>query len=309
MASPMELFADSLAVWLNLFFGVPPVESTLSNGAQWAIETNIIVQLEYNVSPMIGVKGGVFLMGDTWNKGESDEKPVHYVIVNSFKISRYEVTFHEYDKFCFETGRPLPPDDGFGRGARPVVNIDWYDAVEFCNWKSLKEGLTPCYLIDKSRKDPNNLGGYDNKKWIVSCDFNSDGYRLPTEAEWEYAARGGNFPMPYFYSGSHEAGLVGWYDLTVKTDPPMPVGLKHPNSLGLYDMSGNVWEWCWDWYGPYGAITNEVPVGPFQGFAHVIRGGSVNSLPEQLGIANRNYPYPYSSSYYIGFRIAQTLPQ
>lgn len=297
----INIFIKSLTIWLQTMFGVPPVEAPVEY-----VETNIIVLLEYVPNPMVYIAGGIFEMGDTWNMGEDDEKPAHYVLVDSFYLSRFEVTFHEYDRYCFETGKALPPDDGLGRGARPVVNIDWYDAIEYCNWKSLKEGLLPCYIIDKNRKDPNNLGGYDSKKWIVTCDFTVDGYRLPTEAEWEYAARGGNFPMPYVYSGSDNPAMVGWYDFSESIDPPFPAGLKHPNSLGLYDMSGNVWEWCWDWYGPYASYTNENPAGPLQGYSHVIRGGSVNSLPGHLRIANRNYPFPYMSSYYIGFRLAMT---
>jgi len=140
---------------------------------------------------MVLVPGGTFEMGDVFNEGHADEKPVHTVTVGSFYMSKYEVTFSEFDAFCEATDREKPGDSGWGRGLRPAINVSWYDAVEFCNWRSIHEGLKPCYKIDKTRKDSNNRGLIDTLAWIVECDFLAKGYRLPTEAEWEYAAREG----------------------------------------------------------------------------------------------------------------------
>ena len=180
---------------------------------------------------MVPVEGGTFSMGS--NDGENNEQPVHNVTVGSFYMSKNEVTFEQYDEFCEATGRGKPDDEDWGIGTRPVINVTWYDAVEYCNWLSEKEGLTPVYR-----------GSGDN----ISCNFDANGYRLPTEAEWEYAAKGGINKDSYTYSGSNTADDVGWY-LDNSGRETHPVGGKSPNSLGLYDMSGNVYEWCWEWYG------------------------------------------------------------
>lgn len=118
------------------------------------------------------VEGGVFNMGSPDAK---DNAPIHSVS-KAFYISKYEVTFEEYDAFCDATSRKKPHDENYGRGKRPVFNVNWYDAIEYCNWLSKKYGFDECYRIDKTRKDPNNLNDADNLKWIVTCDFNATGY-------------------------------------------------------------------------------------------------------------------------------------
>ncbi|HDQ45386.1 MAG TPA: hypothetical protein ENN17_07825, partial [bacterium] len=211
------------------------------------------------------IEGGTFQMGDTFGEGHSDEKPVHSVTVRSFYLAQTEVTFDEYDAFCTATKRKKPSDSGWGRGRRPVIHVTWFDAVEFCNWKSRQEGLTPCYQRSG-----------DNVAW----DRNANGYRLPTEAEWEYAAREGGRkvrfgngkdiadPAEINFNGSAQYkksfSVAGVYRR--KT---MPVGSFSPNRLGLYDMSGNVWEWCWDWYGSYGGGAQSDPAGPSSGRCRV----------------------------------------
>jgi formylglycine-generating enzyme required for sulfatase activity len=172
------------------------------------------------------VKGGTFDMGCTSEQGDdcgNDEKPVHTVTVEDFHISKYEVTFAQYDAFCEATGRSKPDDEGWGRGNRPVINVSWEDANAFCEW----------------------AGG-----------------RLPTEAEWEYAARSGG--KDETYAGFSDESLIyqyanfcdvncskSWKDENQDDgyQYTAPVGSYKPNGLGLYDMSGNVWEWCADWYG------------------------------------------------------------
>jgi len=235
---------------------------------------------------MILVEGGTFSMG---SNEYTNEQPVHDVTVGSFYMSKYEVTFDEYDEFCEATAKGKPPDSGFGRGIRPVIDASWYDAVEYCNWLSEKEGLTPCYS-----------GSGEN----ISCNFNANGYRLPTEAEWEYAARGGNNHDGYEYSGSNTAGDVGWYYSNSGSETH-PVGGKSPNSLGLYDMSGNVWEWCWDWYGgDYYSSTSLVdPEGPDSGSYRVLRGGSWDGNTGYLRCDGRNWIYPTGTCYCYGFRV------
>ena len=191
--------------------------------------------LEY-ISPiipdMILVEGGTFEMGS--RDGYTNEQPVHEVtITKPFYIGFYEVTFEEFDTFCRSIQRfNLPEDNGEGRGNRPVGGVDWYDAAAYCNWLSAEEGLTPCYS--------------GNGK-VIKCDFSANGYRLPTEAEWEFAARGGLAGQGYLFAGSNNPDDVAWYGGN-SGGSAHPVGEKQPNELGLFDMSGNRFEWCWDWY-------------------------------------------------------------
>ena len=253
---------------------------------------------------MVFVEGGTFDMGDTFGDGYSDEKPVHKVTLNSFYIGKYEVTFTEYDVFCNATGRELPGDCLWGRENRPVINVSWYDAVEFCNWLSEQEGLSTCYTIDKSRKDPNNTNSSVDVQWLITCDFSANGYRLPTEAEWEYACRGGSRSAQYKYAGSNTADEVAWYRSNADSKTH-PAGQKKPNELGIYDMSGNICEWCWDWYGSdyYSSSPSRNPLGPEKGSSRVRRGGSWYYDGGSVRSADRYYDHADYRDSGIGFRL------
>jgi formylglycine-generating enzyme required for sulfatase activity len=168
--------------------------------------------------------------------------------------------------------------------------VNWYEAVEYCNRLSLKEGLTPAYR-----------GSGDS----IVCDFNATGYRLPTEAEWEYAAKAGNKNyLSYEYSGGNSVERVAWHSGN-SGNSTHPVGTKQPNDLGLYDMSGNVWEWCWDWYGSYSGGSQTDPRGASSGTSRVVRGGSWNSDAASVRSAIRRYNPPSNRRDYLGFRLVR----
>ncbi|UCC76820.1 MAG: SUMF1/EgtB/PvdO family nonheme iron enzyme [Anaerolineales bacterium] len=240
---------------------------------------------------MILVEAGSFEMGSA--QGYDDEQPAHTVYVTRpFLISRHKVTFEEYDRFCDDTpGRMRLDDRGSGRGKRPVFGVTWYDAIAYCNLLSEKEGLTPCY---------------SGKGKVTKCDFSASGYRLPTEAEWEYAAGGGPLGAGYLYAGSNEADEVAWYREN-SNDMAHAVGLKKPNELGLFDMSGNGWEWCWDWYDEdyYASSPAEDPMGPASGRDRSRRASDWQQGADTLRVTFRSADTPsYRGS--NGFRLVRT---
>jgi formylglycine-generating enzyme required for sulfatase activity len=220
---------------------------------------------------MILVEAGTFSMG---NSDYNDyNNPAHSVTVDSFYMSQYEITFELYDTFCEETGRSKSDDAGWDRGMRPVINVSWNDTIEFCNWLSIKEGLTPCY---------------SGSGTAIVCDFSANGYRLPTEAEWEFAARGGNMSNGYIYSGSDDINVVGWYDEN-SGNKTHPVGQKRPNELGLYDMTGNTLEWCWGNYYAYTSSAEINPRGNSSGYGRALRGGHWYSADYTCAVFKRVY--------------------
>jgi formylglycine-generating enzyme required for sulfatase activity len=250
-----------------------------------------------NGDELVYVGGGSFVMGDTWG----DEKPTHKVTFTyDFYIGRYEVTFSEYDAFCEAIGRKKTRNRRLGRRQRPAINVNWWNTSAYCNWLSEKEKLPKAYdsngnLLDKDGRittDPSEVLGY----------------RLPTEAEWEHAARGGNKSKGYKYSGSDNVNDVAWYwdNAGRKTQE---VGKKAPNELGIYDMSGNVWEWCSDWYdsGYYAKSPTTNPYNGTAGSYRVLRGGSWCYYASVTRVANRGSSSPTNTSYDLGFRIARTV--
>ena len=245
------------------------------------------------------VERGSFRMGSALAGALLDEEPVHGVALSyDFHMGRYEVTFGEYDAFCTATGRQLPPDEGWGRGSRPVINVTWWDAVEYCNWLSEREGLRPAY------DDGNLLDSSGRKTTDVST---VAGYRLPTEAEWEYAARGGKKGRGYKYSGSDDIDEVAWYGDNSRSTT-QEVGMKAPNELGLYDMSGNVWEWCSDWYADdyFGQSPNLNPYNDSIDLERVMRGGSAGLDPTCARVTSRESLEPSAAGNVVGFRVCRT---
>lgn len=209
------------------------------------------------------------------------------VTVTDFYIDKYDVTQKEWTQVMGNNPSKFKGDD------LPVEMVSWYDSIAYCNKRSLKEGLQPYYNIDTHAPDPNNepdpkFGDLDEVKWTVTTNPGANGYRLPTEAEWEYAAFGGRKSKGYTYSGGNNVDEVAWYWKNSGDKPlsgawtlaaiqqnhnrAQPVGRKKPNELGLYDMSGNVRQWCWDWHGELQANVAD-PQGRPSGFARVWKGG------------------------------------
>ncbi len=249
--------------------------------------TAILANIRKN---MVFVKGSTFTMGCQEGRDgncSDNEKPAHQVTLSDFFIGKTEVTFAEYDAFCEATKREKPKDEGWGRGQHPVINVTWYDAVAYCNWLSEQQGLTAAYAIAGEK---------------VTLQPSGKGYRLPTEAEWEYAARSGAKSKNYPYSGSKDFREVAWsnYNSGNKTHI---VGSKKANELGLYDMSGNVYEWCADWDGDYVKATQTNPKGPNIGKSRVLRGGSWSYASQFCRVAHRMNGGPGVSDSQIGFRL------
>lgn len=232
---------------------------------------------------LVYIPGRTFTMGRTKGEGSSDELPTHQVTISSFLIGKYQVTQAEYEVLMGSN-----PANGFGvKDEYPVYNVTWFDAVKYCNAKSIEEGLTPCY---------------DPSSW--SCDFSANGYRLPTEAEWECAARGTADSSDYLYSGSDTISSVAVY--SGSSYYIHAVGSMNPNSLGIYDMSGNVKEWCNDFYAGYTSNAQTDPVGPDSGYARVARGGGWDDDAEECRVANRSMFNQEVSHRSLGFRVVRS---
>ena len=228
-----------------------------------------------HVVDMVPVAGGTFIMGDTWGIGASNEIPLHDVTIAGFSLGRNEVTFEEWvvvydwaiaNEYIFASSG-LAGNNGTALDDttdEPVTMINWRDTIVWCNAASEKIGLTPVYTYEGSiiRSSLNSNGSVCDG---AVCDWTANGYRLPSEAEWEYAAKGGSSDTNTGeYSGSSNIGIVTWYAGNSDGDSH-PVGEKQANELGFFDMSGNVWEWVWNWSEPYTTSAKTDPHGSVSG--------------------------------------------
>lgn len=230
--------------------------------------------------------------------------------IASFYMSDHEVTRGEYKTLM---GKDPSYASAYGKDGNeltgdavknnPVNYINWYDALVYCNTRSINEGLTPCYEIDgkTAPKDWGSVPTSSDSTWnAATCDFTADGYRLPTEAEWEWAARGGE---NYTYAGSDDIDEVAWYTSNTNNTGTRDVKTKKKNAYGLYDMSGNVWEWCWDWDGSISGDT--ASSGPASGSYRCLRGGSWGDYAYYAQVANRNNDNPNDRNFVFGFRLVR----
>lgn len=224
--------------------------------------------VKHVMDDMVWVEGGTFTMGATSEQGSdayNNEKPTHQVTLSGYYIGKYEVT-----QELWQTVMGTNPSKYTGNSRSPVECVSWDDCQQFL-------------------RKLNQMSGHN--------------FRLPTEAEWEFAARGGNQSCGYKYAGSNTLFMVSWSEHNYM-NTTQPVGQYTPNELGLYDMSGNVWEWCQDWYGDYSSGSQTNPTGPSSGSYRVYRGGSWSSNARFCRVSNRNSNDPSHRYDYLGLRLA-----
>ena len=260
-----------------LIFGFTPLQTVFSQAS----------------NSMILIRGGSFLMGspeDEPGRNMTDEGPVHKVNISSFYMAKYPVTQAEYELIMGAN-----PSQNKGEN-HPVERVSWNMAVEYCNKRSIAEGLTPVYSIDGNN---------------VIWDRKANGYRLPTESEWEYACRAGTTTA--YNTGSNITNNTGWYNAN-SGGTMQAVGQLPANRFGLFDMHGNVWEWCWDWYHRYPTHAETNPTGPPGPIANaevfisqrIVRGGTFQHPPEFMRSAHRSWFTPdRNASNMAGFRIVR----
>ena len=305
-----RLFSHTLVIGLFSLWARYPHSSPSS---AW---TRPVVSYQIAASPMaemVLLKGDRFFMGDSLKDGFTDELPVHSVEVGSFWIDKFEITFELFDSFCIVTDRAKPADEGWGRDKYPVIHVTWYDAIRFCNWRSEQEGLQLCYSLEQINPANDPLA---KPITVVTCNWAANGYRLPTEAEWEFAARKSN-TQSRFANGSMIAAPE---ELNFDGSPAMQLpyvktwigrrqtvnigSLPSAGNSGIYDMSGNVAEWCWDYYSAtyYTSSKMMEPCGPSQGKMRCVRGGSWRDSAKGCRVSSRSYLNPLNKSNTCGFR-------
>ena len=292
---------------------------------------------------MILIGGGSYKMGDFTGVGYEDARPLHDVVLAPFYIGKYQLTVGEFAEFVKETGyvtdcekkkggKVFLIEDGIQKfytdslaswkfvgyvpnDRQPATFVSWVDAINYCNWKSEKESLKCCYIIDGNS---------------VSWDKSAKGYRLLTEAEWEFAARSGGKNYKFVWGNDSLPMINGRNAANIKDEtykeamPPdaklkpiwegyndgylytAPVGSFAPNELGLYDMCGNVYEWCWDWYGPYSEEPVNNPDGPVTGEKRVCRDVGYACPIHQVGTTHRGASKPANYLDNVGFRIGRS---
>jgi formylglycine-generating enzyme required for sulfatase activity len=273
-----------------------------------AVTNNVNIKVQISVE-RASIPAGTFTMGSPGaESGRYSDEIQCQVTLSGFNMEKHEVTQEQYEAVMGINPSGFKTNAGAGENQkrRPVEGVNWYDTLVFCNKLSILEGLTPAYSIG-GKTNPDEWGpipsGFDAAWNSVEIAAGSNGYRLPTSAQWEYACRAGT-TTPW-HSGENSDDLDDYAWIISNSDSKThEVGLKKPNAWGLYDMHGNVYEWCWDWYGaayPSEAQTN--PMGASSGSYRMIRGGGWNGSAQIVRSAYRGYPSPYNRGSFLGFRV------
>jgi formylglycine-generating enzyme required for sulfatase activity len=324
---------DGMLVWSNALPGMTYIIQTVSflpGGTNWVDYVQIPVTNDVNTNLLIAfnppagmaiIPAGSFTMGDTLDYA-GDDIPTN-IYVSAFYMDTKLVSYSQWQAvYAYATNHGYGfVNAGMGKAVNhPVQTVDWYDAVKWCNARSQQEGRTPVYYTDAGL-----TAVYTNAEVTVYVNWTASGYRLPTEAEWEKAARGGlsgqRFPWGNVISESlanydsaanfnYDLGPRGYNAIGVIGGAPFtsPVGSFAANGYGLYDMAGNVFEWCWDWYGTsYGQPTATNPTGPATGEWRMLRGGSWYKNASVARCANRYVDLPNDAFFAVGFRCVRGL--
>ena len=278
------------------------VSGTVINALGHFFNNRKCAELCFNFG-MVLVEKGTFTMGpDVWNGNAT----VQVTFTKDFRMSKYQVTQELYQTVMGvnPSNFSSDPADGELQGRRPVEMVTWFDTLDFCNKLSEAEGLEPVYMLtDITTAESNGITRITGATVIE--DFSKNGYRLPTDAQWEYAAKGGNgSPGNFTYSGSNNADEVAWHSGN-SGSMTREVGKKAPNELGIYDMSGNVWEWCWDWFGNYPAEPVTDYTGAVSGSYFIERGGCWHSMMTDTRSVVRSRVPVDGRGYALGFRLVR----
>ena len=266
---------------------------------------------------MVAIPAGKFTMGTPGEGEEYDEKPVHEVsLTQAYYLADREVTVEQFQRFLDDaeySSAEKPMDWKWEEWMRiysstpdcPMNGVTWFETVYYCNWLSAREGRKPCYERSGEKENLKSLGtdSTEAKYDVWRCDFAADGYRLPAEAQWEYAARAGSYADFCFGAPTTRLPEYAWF-LNNSDLHSWPGGLKMPSALGLFDMHGNVWEWCWDWQANYGADAVSDPTGYATGVGRVLRGGAFHRFALMCRSSRRNWGPPMDRDHCSGFRVS-----